>query len=192
MAPVLDLVVPSSPPGGSRKHAISSPRSTVDDAPLLHPEHLGLVPIELKNGCSEADCSIESDDPFLTNAVRRHFLEHFGHRDLDAIVKGYCEEAVVISVTNGVRKTYKGHDQIREHFVALFALHPTVDSSFSLRDITIHDKSAMVVWDATTPTRHFPQSCDTLLFHRDGKIIKQFVNCVVSDIEHPWYVDDEN
>jgi ketosteroid isomerase-like protein len=149
------------------------------------------MPIELENGCTEKDCSVDSDDPRLTNAVRRHFLEHFGHRDLDGMVSGYAENAIMVNVVNGERKSYRGHNEIREAFQGIFKLHPTVNSTFELKHIVVHDKNVMVVWSATTPTHIFLHSSDNFLFDDDGKIVKQFFNCQMNDLETPWYVDEE-
>lgn len=178
---VTALTIPVSPP--------ASPRPKIK---LLDPEHIGLLPIELMNGCSEVGCSIESDNPILTNVVRKHFLEHFGHRDLDAMVEDYAANAIVVNVINGERKSYHGKEEIRECLKEIFALHPTVNSAFNLKHIVIHgaDRYGMAVWTALTPTRVFPQSSDTFLFDDKGKITKQFFNCQVNRIETPWYVEE--
>lgn len=172
----LQLSLPSSPPQAKRALAL---------LPAL-----GLVPIELENGCSEEGCSIESDDHILTNAVRRHFLEHFGHRDLEAVVADYAEDAVLVHVINGERKSYHGHEQIRDAFLEIFKLHPTVNSSFLLEAIVIRDKVAMVYSSAKTPRLSFPQRSDTFRFNTNRKISKQVFNCQLTDLEEPWYVDD--
>ena len=150
-----------------------------------------MVPIELMNGCTEEGCSIESDDPRLTNAVRRHFLEHFGHRDLDGIVADYTDDAIMVNVVNGERHSFHGKDEIRTAFQDIFEQHPTVNSTFQLKHIIIHDKNAMVVWRAKTPKHVYPQSSDTFLFDNNGKISKQFFNCQINDLDTPWYVDED-
>mmetsp|Transcript_107306 Transcript_107306/g.298407 ORF Transcript_107306/g.298407 Transcript_107306/m.298407 type:complete len:174 (-) Transcript_107306:180-701(-) len=171
---VTTLALPSSPPSTSIRREVS----------------IGLQPIELLNGCSEEGCSIESDDPHLTNLVRKHYLEHFGHRNLDGMVKDYADNAIMVNVINGERRSYHGHEEIKDSFREIFASHPTVNSTFHLKHIVIHDRYAMAVWTAKTPTKIYPQSSDTLLFDRDGKILKQFFNCQVSELEHPWYVEE--
>ena len=183
MPAVLDLTIPATPPSPvSRKKA-----QLVHDANFV-----GLVPIELLNGCSEEDCSIESDDTFLTNAVRRHFLQHFGHRDLDGMVNSYAENAVFVQIVNGERKSYHGRDEIRAAFEEVFKLHPTVNSTFHLKHIVIHDRDASVVWSGATPTHVFPQSSDSIHFDKQGKIARQFLNHQMNDLytDKPWYVDD--
>lgn len=177
--PVLDLALPASPP------------QTIKLAVAPDANHVGLMPIELENGCSEKDCSIESDDPRLTNVVRRHYLEHFGHRDLNGMVSHYAEDAIMVNVVNGVRKSYHGKTKIQEAFVNIFKQHPTVNSTFQLKHIVIHDRSVMVIWTAKTPKHIFPQSSDNFLFDDEGKICKQFFNCQISELETPWYVDED-
>lgn len=176
---VTDLALPASPPSPVRRGRV------------LDAKHIGLQPIELENGCSEEGCSIESDDTHLTNSVRMHFLQHFGHRDLDGIVSDYVENAVMVKVVNGERRSYHGHEEIRRAFKTIFELHPSVNSTFHLKHIVIHDRNCMAVWSATTPTKEFPQSSDTILFDAKGKIIKHFFSCQVNDLDTPWYVQDE-
>lgn len=146
------------------------------------------MPIQLENGCSEEHCSI---DPVLTNFIRRHYLEHFGHRDLDGMVSDYAEKAVMVNIVNGERKTHRGKMEIESSFRDIFKLHPTVNSTFELKHIVIHDRNAMVVWIAKTPTHVFPQSSDHFMFDDSGKISKQFFSCQINELENPWYVSDD-
>jgi hypothetical protein len=168
---------------------LSLPASPAQTMCAAAPPAMGLVPIELENGCSEEGCSIESDNHVLTNALRRHFLEHFGHRDLDGIVGDYAEDAVLVHVINGERKSYHGRGQIREAHVATFKQHPTVNSTFRLERILIQDRVAMVTWSAKTPTHNCPQGSDTFRFDSNGKISKHFFNGEINQLDTPWYVD---
>lgn len=177
---ITTLALPASPPSPLRRKGR-----------LPDKERVGLQPIELMNGCSENGCSIESDDPHLTNVVRKHYLEHFGHRDLEGMIKDYTDNAIMVNVINGERKSYHGLKEIEASFQEIFTSHPTVDSTFHLKHIVIHDRYAMAVWTAKTPTKHFPQSSDTFLFDHNGKITKHFFTCQVNEIEHPWYVKEE-
>lgn len=158
---------------------------------------LCLVPIELTNNCSEASVTIESDDVRLTNAIRCHFLQHFGHRDLDAIVADYAPDAILIQVVNGgaartgggggavERTKYHGHDEIRQYYADLFTTHPTGESSFTLEHVTVEQRHGVVVWSAKTPTTVITQGSDTLVFNAAGKIIKQFLTCQTRSRENP-------
>ena len=146
------------------------------------------VPIELENGCTEEGCQVDSDDPILTNTIRKHYLEHFGHRDLEAIVSDYAPTAYMVTVVNGERAKYHGQDEIRSCFErVIFHQHPTTDSTFHLKHITVQAKHAMAVWTAVTPNAVFPQSTDTFVFDSHGKIIKQFFTCQINEKDVPWY-----
>jgi ketosteroid isomerase-like protein len=150
----------------------------------------GLVPILLENGCSEEGCTIDSDDVFLTNRIRKHYLEHFGRRDLDGMVSDYAPNAFLIQVVNGKRTKYHGQNEIRKAFEEVFALHPVTTSTFHLRNIEVDHKHGMVFWSAATQTHTFPMSTDTFVFNSDGKIIKHFFTCQMNELDHPWYVED--
>ena len=174
--PVSTLSLPTSSPVGSGRKTVSS---------SLY------FPIELENGCTEEGCTVDSDDPKLTNVIRKHYLEHFGHRDLDGMVSDYSTSAYLVTVINGERCKYRGRDEIRKSFVKVFQQHPTIDSTFHLRQITVEAKHGHVVWQAQTPTTVFPQSTDTFVFDDEGKIIKQYFSCQINQKEVPWYVGDE-
>jgi ketosteroid isomerase-like protein len=185
--PETTVSLPASPTLEAGAEYSSSSTST--SSPLL--KLLGFVPMELENGCTEQGCSVDSDNVNLTNIIRRHYLEHFGHRDLDGIVSDYAEHAFMVHVVNGERKKYHGTVEIRRAFSDLFALHPTTDSSFHLKHVIVHGKHyGMAVWSATTPTAIYPQSSDTFVFNEQGKIVKQFFACQVNPLDTPWYVED--
>jgi hypothetical protein len=149
-----------------------------------------LAPIELANNCSENGIRIDSDDVFLTNAVRTHYLRHFGHRDMNGILSGYAPEAIVIQVKTGSdgeerRVKHHGHDEISNLFTEIFGLHATVDSTFLLETIKVEQKHATAVWSAKTPTMVIEEGLDTFVFNADGKIIKHFFTCKSHPREDP-------
>jgi hypothetical protein len=164
--------------------------ATVPD--MVHP---GLVvPIELTNGCSEDGVVIDSDDVHLTNIIRKHYLEHFGHRDLNGIVSGYSDDnAIVIhKVTdNDGDKTehttkYHGLDEIREYYeTVIFKNHPAGESTFRLKRIECEKNShhAIVTWSAKTPTFAIDQGTDTFVFNSSGKICKHHFSCETHERE---------
>jgi hypothetical protein len=226
------LVLPSSPPtspvGGRTNSNIQETTvvaatpvpALTDDAPTrLHHHrhhHLLLVPFEIKNGCSEEGLVVESDNIAITNAIRKHYLVHFGHRDLEALVQEYQPNAVMVHQHNLVlpttadatttaasaeqpqkqqqhRSSFHGQDQIRSAFRDIFEMHPTVDSTFQLKEIVVHNngRTARVGWSATTPTHKFAGGYDTFQFDAHGKIAKQVVICQVEHLTSPWYQMDE-
>jgi hypothetical protein len=150
-----------------------------------------MIPIELKNGCSETNCEIDSDDITLTNLVRIHYLQHFGHRDLDGICSMYSPASVMINVINNERRSYHSPTEIRTAFQEIFHLHPTVTSTFELKQILIQQKTATIQWEAQTPTHLFTNCQDKFVFSADNKIVKQFFTCTVQDLDTPWYITDE-
>ncbi|KAL3929657.1 MAG: hypothetical protein SGARI_004690, partial [Bacillariaceae sp.] len=160
--------------------SVSSPskeRSTISNVENVLLQGL-LAPIELANNCSETGVKIDSDDILLTNAIRQHYLQHFGHRDMTGIMSLYAPNAIVIQckMMDGeeVRVKHHGHDEISNHFQEIFDLHAPVDSSFLLETIKIEQKHATAVWSAKTPTLVIEEGLDTFVFNGDGMIIKQF------------------
>lgn len=168
-----------------------SGKKTVIDNKNNHHNNLWLaglvIPIALENDCSEQGITIDSDDVVLTNFIRKHFLEHFGHRDLAGITSDYAPDAILIQVVNGQERTkYQGRATIGQYFRdVMFALHPVGESSFQLESITVQHKHALVVWSAKTPTCVITQASDTLVFNGQGQIIKQFFTCHTHERENP-------
>mmetsp|Transcript_6566 Transcript_6566/g.10403 ORF Transcript_6566/g.10403 Transcript_6566/m.10403 type:complete len:196 (+) Transcript_6566:63-650(+) len=155
---------------------LSAGKKTFRDGSITIP---GLaVPIELENNCSEDDVIIESDDVALTNAIRKHFLEHFGHRDLKGTVNDYSEDAILMVQDDyGQRVKYHGHQEIESYFDHAFEIHPKGDSTFLLESIKVENRHAECVWSAKTPTLIMRECKDTFVFNSQGKIIKQFFTC---------------
>lgn len=165
----------SSPTSGSKK--------TVDGRAIP-----GLViPIALDNNCTEQGVSIDSDNIGLTNTIRRHFLEHFGHRDVVGITADYAKDAIIIQVVNGEERTkLHGQDEVGRYFRdGIFALHRAGESSFQLKSITVKDRHAVVVWSAKTPSLVISQASDTFVFNSDDKIVKQYFTCQTHEREDP-------
>jgi ketosteroid isomerase-like protein len=146
-----------------------------------------VVPIELENGCHEAGIVINSDNVAITNAIRKHFLEHFGHRDLAGLVSDYDPNAIMMQVTaTGERTKFHGHEEIRNYFQnVMFQAHPAGASSFQLESIKVEQKHATVVWSAKTPTLVIDQGTDTLVFNAEGKIMKEYFICETHEREDP-------
>ena len=176
----LSLAV-SSPPSAGKK-TVGLRRDSSISMPGL------VLPIALENNCSEENVVIESDDVTLTNAIRKHFLEHFGHRDLDGIVAGYAPDAILIvqeEDAEGTRTKHHGHNEIRAYFQRVFDLHPVGDSSFLMESITVEQKHGTCVWSAKTPVLVVTEGTDTFVFNSQGKIIKQFFTCQSHAREDP-------
>ena len=176
----LSLAV-SSPPSAGKK-TVGLRRDSSISMPGL------VLPIELENNCSEEGVVIESDDVILTNAIRKHFLEHFGHRDLNGIVSEYTKDAILIiqeEDAEGSRTKYHGHPEIRAYFEHVFDMHPVGDSSFQMERITVEQKHGTCVWSAKTPSLVVSEGSDTFVFNAQGKIVKQFFTCQSHPRENP-------
>jgi len=170
----------SSPPKAAKKVVGTS--GDISNIPGLW------VPIELANNCSEEGIHIESDDLSLTNAIRRHFLEHFGHRDLKGIVSDYANDAILIvhgQDKDKLTTKYHGHDEIQSYFQQVFDIHPKGESSFLLKQIAIEQKHGTCIWSAKTPSLDVTEATDTFVFDVNGKISKQFFSCESCEREDP-------
>uniref|UniRef100_A0A7S3PKU2 SnoaL-like domain-containing protein n=1 Tax=Aplanochytrium stocchinoi TaxID=215587 RepID=A0A7S3PKU2_9STRA len=144
-----------------------------------------LTEIVLKNGCSEEGCAVNSDSELMTDFVRKHYLLHFGHRNLEAILSDYDENAVIHSVVNGEYNCFRGSAEISQSFRNLFSLHVAGKSSFQLKQIVVEagTKQSMGIWTAQTPNLVFKQGHDTFQFNDQGKIISQMYVATVSPTE---------
>ncbi|KAG7344621.1 SnoaL-like domain containing protein [Nitzschia inconspicua] len=182
------LILPLSPPTSP----VGRRQGLENDVPskLLFESSL-MVPYELANGCTEKDCIITSDNAHLTNAIRKHFMLHFGHRDLHALLDEYHPHAVWVHQINDVRTSFHGHDPIRTAWQHFLQQHPTTNSTFELQEIHIFNRTAKVTWSARTPTHTFSANCDVFQFDANGKIAKQVLHCQMERLETPWYVSDE-
>ena len=128
---------------------------------------------------------MDSDDTSLTNVIRKHYLDHFGHRDLDGMVSDYASHnAVLWNIVNGNKQRFEGTVEIRAALEGIFALHPPGGAStFALKHVVVKDRVGMAVWTAKTPTSVFPHSSDTFVFDNDGKIKTQYFACTINPIE---------
>lgn len=101
---------------------------------------------------------IDSDDDVgLTNTVRRHFLEHFGHRSVAGVAADYAKDAIiVIQVVNGEERIkVRGQEAIGRYFCdEIFALHPAGQNrAFTCSPYYGQgDRHAVAEWSAKTPS----------------------------------------
>lgn len=142
---------------------------------------IGLEPIQMLNGCSEAKCQLHSNDTDLTNTIRHHYLVNFGHRLLDSMIDDYSPNAVLHHIVNGEYSCYKGKEEIRKAFQEIFDMHVVGSSTFNLEHVIVDKEShmGMAVWSGSIPGKIFPQSNDTFYFDENGKIESQMFFCTV-------------
>ena len=123
------------------------------------------VRVASHNGCTEEGCRVDSDDPYLTNVIRRHYLENFGYRDLGGIVSDYADNAIMINQVNGESHRFRGKAEIKEAFRDIFELHPTGgESTFRLKEIEVHQRHGKAIWEGHTPDFDLPSSVDNFIF----------------------------
>lgn len=135
--------------------------------------------IDLINGCSEEGCIVETDDAFLSDVIRKHFLLNFGHRRMDLMKSDYTEDAVMLQVIDGKQRMSRGIDQIASEFVAIFDLHTVGKSTFRLEHVMVNgrDRHGMAVWTATIPGATLSHATDSFVFNEEGKILSQTFVC---------------
>jgi hypothetical protein len=166
------------------------------------PKAMAVMPIILINGCTENNCIVTSDNPFLTNRIRNHYLSRFGHRDLNGMMNDYCPKddsstTIIHNVTSfdnhgnngGVQEThtklkFHGHNEIRSYYEDLvFKIHDDPSCTFSLESITVDNNQATVSWSAKTPTLSIVNAIDRYVFNSNGLIVKQFFSCETHERE---------
>ncbi len=109
-----------------------------------------------------------SDNTSATQAVLDRHLKAFADRDVDAIMKNYAEDAVILSARGAVR----GHESIVKFFAG-FIKHtpPEVQATFDLTHQECEQDIAYIVWSMGD---NVPLGTDTYKI-RDDKITLQTV-----------------
>ena len=97
-----------------------------------------------------------------------HHLTSFQNNDLEAVVRDYTDESVLITQN----ETYKGIKAIRQFFTGLMKYFPKQKSSFDLDKIVVNDGLVYIVWHAKTPSLTIGLGSDTFVI-KDGKIFQQ-------------------
>lgn len=195
---VLSLSVSSSPQGGRK--TIHTGDVLIGDVTVELPAAMAVMPVELTHGCSESGLTVDSDDVHLTNFIRKHYLEHFGHRDLNGMMSDYANNAdttIIHNVTsfdnqkNGgiqeqhTKSKFHGKDEIRSYYSDLvFQVHNDHSCTFHLESITINSNQATVSWTARTPTISIVDAVDRYVFNGQGLILKQFFSCETHEREN--------
>mmetsp|Transcript_26158 Transcript_26158/g.29309 ORF Transcript_26158/g.29309 Transcript_26158/m.29309 type:complete len:263 (+) Transcript_26158:160-948(+) len=204
---VLSLI--ASSPTQSGRQTIHTGNVWMEDVTIELPASMSLVmPVELTNGCTESKCTVESDDVQMTNFLRKHYLEHFGHRDINGMMGDYAINGVdggatiIHNVTsydnqkNGgsqeqhTKLKFHGLTEIRAYYTDLvFPVHSNTEQpnhacTFSLESMTIHKNQATVCWTAKTPTLSIVDAIDRYVFNGQGLIVKQFFSCETHEREN--------
>lgn len=104
----------------------------------------------------------------MDNTVEQTLMHHliaFGDNNLDEILKDYTEESIIMTPNGSI----KGLSEIREFFVAFFAVIPT-GSSFTMKQKTIVGKVAYILWASESSSTKISMGTDTFVF--DGNKIQ--------------------
>ena len=101
----------------------------------------------------------------LTSNILTHHLTAFSDNKLDEIMLDYTEQSTVLTDNGAV----KGIDNIRKFFEVMFGLIPT-GSQFEMKQLTISDKAAHIIWTSKSETADILFGTDTFIIE-DDKIL---------------------
>lgn len=193
----------ASSPRQSGRQTIHTGDVLIGDVTVELPAAIAVMPVELTNGCSESGLKVDSDDVHLTNFIRKHYLEHFGHRDINGMMGDYTNNGVDATIIHNVtsfdnqknggiqeqhsKLKFHGKDEIRSYYTDLIFKVHNIDRhscTFHLESITIHKNQATVCWTAKTPTLSIIDAVDRFVFNGQGLIVKQFSSCETHEREN--------
>lgn len=97
-----------------------------------------------------------------TNTVLMHHLNAFGSNNLDEIMLDYTEQSTVLTGKGAVN----GLDNIRHFFEEMFVLIPT-GSHFEMKQLTISDNAAHIIWASKSDLAEIPLGSDTFFLEYD-------------------------
>lgn len=98
----------------------------------------------------------------LTSRVLTHHLTAFGNNDLDEIMNDYTEESQVFT-PGGL---LSGLSAIRKFFEEFFLAIPS-GSAFEMKQLTVRENVAYIVWASETSVENIPLGTDTFFFEGD-------------------------
>ena len=105
-------------------------------------------------------------DETQTEAIFRHHLDSILTKDVDAVLEGFAEDAVVFTPDGPIR----GHEKIREDSIEFSKLVTTEFlDSFKVGRLDFSGDIVFFTWSAGT---RFPLATETFVI-RDGKIVVQ-------------------
>jgi len=103
-----------------------------------------------------------------TKEVLDHHLKCFGEGDLNGILSDYAQGAVLFTPDGPLR----GADAMRPLFQAMFAEFRKPGAVFSMKQQSVEDDYAYILWTAETADNVYEVGTDTFVV-RDGKIVAQ-------------------
>ena len=103
-----------------------------------------------------------------TRDVLDHHLKCFGNGDLDGILSDYAPNAVLFTPEGPL----KGPSAIRPLFQTLFAEFGKPGTSFTMKQLSVDEDYAYILWTAETADNVYEVGSDTFVV-KDGKIVAQ-------------------
>ena len=97
-----------------------------------------------------------------TKAVLMHHLTAFGDNNLDEIMLDYTEQSTLLCDKGAL----KGLDTIRQFLEEMFRLIPS-GSEFQMKQLTISQQSAHIIWISKSVIAEIPFGTDTFLIEDD-------------------------
>ena len=98
----------------------------------------------------------------IANQVLTHHLTAFGNNDLDEIMKDYTDKSVVFTPSGPLNDL----TTIRKFFEEFFAAIPT-GSAFEMKQMTVRDNVAYIVWSSQSSVARIPVGTDTFFLEGD-------------------------
>ena len=102
-----------------------------------------------------------------TEEILNHHLSAFIETDVDEIMKDFTRNSELLTPQGPL----KGLDAIRSFFEEIFTIVPK-GSTLDLKQTTIKDNVAYIVWSAESPFVSIPFGVDTFIMEND-KILYQ-------------------
>jgi ketosteroid isomerase-like protein len=110
----------------------------------------------------------------ITHGILMHHLTAFGNNNLEEIMVDYTEDSQVLTAEG----TIKGLSAIADFFAAFFITIPT-GSAFEMKQLTVTENVAHIIWASESDIAAIPFGTDTFVFEKD-KIKFHSVSAVVN------------
>jgi ketosteroid isomerase-like protein len=119
--------------------------------------------------------SVQETNAMTTAEVLATHMDAFGKGDMDAMLGGYADDAVMFT-PNG---TIQGKEALRPVFTALFAEWGKPTTKFTLKQNLVSGEHAYIFWDAETDDNIYEGGMDAFTI-RDGKKVAHFFSAKIT------------
>jgi ketosteroid isomerase-like protein len=124
---------------------------------------------------STAPAAQENKPMVSTAEVLKTHMDAFGAGNLDAMLGGYSDDAVMFT-PNGI---VQGKEALRPVFTSLFAEWGKPTTKFTLKQNLVSGNHAYIYWDAETDDNIYEGGMDAFVV-RDGKKIAHFFSAKIT------------